>query len=125
MTDHDGKETDMTDIIQRARDVLAKWRGHALHGNWSPVPLLSNNAVYTFDAVDESSAYAANSDDEVAMCLIIGTAGNPDLLDALDQLLESAELVEQDHRAGWAAVIWGKAEPIAAAIIAAEERMQS
>lgn len=98
--------------IQQARDVLAKWRGHPLHGNWSPVPLLLDNAVYTFDVVDESSAYAANSDDEAAMRLIVGTAGNPDLLDAIDEELR-----------------WGLDAPsaitrrIAAAIIAAYERM--
>ena len=98
--------------IQKARDVLAKWRGHALTGNWSIIPLpLSHN----FDMVDGSMVYAANTDDGTAARLIVGTAGNPDLLDALDELLRLEAAVEQ--RGG---PVFANTKRIAAAIIAAE-----
>ncbi|KTR02102.1 hypothetical protein NS184_16810 [Curtobacterium luteum] len=50
--------------------------------------------------------------------LIVGTAGNPDLLDAIDAFLER---VTVNLRENWAEMY---ARRIAAAIIAADERMQ-
>ncbi|PYY59983.1 hypothetical protein DEJ17_06335 [Curtobacterium sp. MCSS17_011] len=50
--------------------------------------------------------------------LIVGTAGNPELLDAIDGLLEAAER----YTPGTFRV---RAERIAAAIIAADERMSA
>ncbi len=89
--------TGQDSIIQQARDTLAKWRTAARDGEWS-----------------------IESDTAESSWLGRGTAGNPDLLDALDGLLQ--------HHAedGWtvsAVASWVRL--IAAAIVAAEERMQS
>lgn len=115
----------MTDI-QQARDILAKWRKNAA----SPLPWAiesDGRDSITVDAnhVDivqfssrEVASWACLDDDDAR--LIVGIAGNPDLLDAMSQMLESA---------GY----WGDAQPmlsnyanrIAAAIIAADERMSA
>lgn len=53
--------------------------------------------------------------------LIVGTAGNPELLDAIDRLLAEALRVQE----GWPTAPRVKdTMPLAAAIIAADERMQ-
>jgi hypothetical protein len=73
--------------IQQARDVLAKWR--------DAEPL----DIAMFGPLDEP--------------LIVGTAGNPDLLDAIDGVLEA---------------YIGRGctyHPLAAAIIAADKRVTS
>lgn len=82
--------------IQKAREVLAKWRDAARNGEWS------------IEADTAESSWLGR-----------GTAGNPELLDAIDRTLDasasSTELSSFDS--------WGKR--IAAAIIAADERMRS
>lgn len=88
----------MTDI-QKARDVLAKWREAANQG--------------------DPDAWVADTNDAH---LIVGTAGNPELLDAIDYLLEAATIHES--RSNWSGAI-PHAERIAAAILAADERMNS
>lgn len=117
--------------IQQARDALAKWRGNVA----SPLPWRivsvdeSNDAVVDAEHIgivalssreEESSAGLYAGDD----VLIVGTAGNPDLLDALDELLAEALAVSfvQPHTVA-TLVVQKLAERIAAAIIVANERM--
>jgi len=82
--------------IQQARDVLAKWREKA-----------AGTVTYHGDNRE----------------LIVGTAGNPDLWDAIDAMFGSV--------LDWADVVDGEViypehiERIAAAIIAADERMSA
>lgn len=80
--------------IQKARDVLKKWRDSE--------PL----DIATFGPLDEP--------------LIVGTAGDPDLLDAIDMMLgvaiiEAGKNMHFDH----------VAKRIATAILAADERMSA
>lgn len=99
--------------IQKARDVLAKWRDEAA----SPLPWTLDDETGAVDDAGDvivglasrevaGSAYLYPGDDR----LIVGTAGNPDLLDAIDELLA----VRPSH-----------AHFVAAAIIAADERMSA
>jgi hypothetical protein len=85
----------MTDI-QQARDILTKWRENANIG-WA----MSRHAP-----------------------LIVGTAGNPDLLDAWDGLLGIFENEPKTAPLLWPE-LWVEVQRIAAAIIAADERMTS
>lgn len=80
----------MSADIQRARDVLKKWRKKA-------------RGTVTYRGGN--------------MELIVGTAGNPDLLDAIDRVLRLAYIEGGAfHEA---------AAPFAAAILAADERMSA
>jgi hypothetical protein len=125
--------------IQQARDVLAKWKKAQ---GWFPGPWAVRNeqpgrtgwadvifdaegdSLFTYDGPDGdefSPTHDANTDPGVAR-LIVGTAGNPDLLDALDTLLKVAH--EWKHGAPNKNVMLVKhAERLAAAIITADERM--
>ena len=119
----------MSSIIQDARDVLAKWREKAP----SPLPWAIESDGRDSITVDanrddivqlssrEVSSWASLDDDDAR--LIVGTAGNPELLDAIDRWLErGAFWATQDGSMS------GLPEPtraIAAAIIAADERMSS
>lgn len=120
----------MTDI-QKARDVLAKWRKGTTPGPWA-----FTVDTYGSDFGDYQAAEVTNvaesvwteNDGPVApltpedASLIVGTAGNPDLLDALDQLLEAAfiHVIEHDEE-----LIDPLVTTLAAAIIAAEKRMSA
>ncbi|PZF11744.1 hypothetical protein [Curtobacterium sp. MCLR17_034] len=84
--------------IQNARDVLAKWRKSA------------QEDVTTIDAV--VSEFLPGNE-----ALIIGTACNPDLLDAIDTMFRIWE-----QAAGWGARELN-VDSIAAAILAADNRM--
>jgi len=124
----------MTDssIIQQARDVLAKWRKESTAGPWrvstyghggqfidvvQPVENQPDFDPDRFDNMDTDIASIKESAGDAR--LIVGTAGNPDLLDALDGLLITAERYDT----GNGLRIWS--DRIAAAIIAANERMTS
>lgn len=122
----------MTDtIIQDARDVLAKWRERATQGPWSVI-----DGVYSQDGMTYDGSQIEAEHEMVAMdhhdldCgpvaplgysdarLIVGTAGNPDLLDAIDAMFATylaAHSIGPTYRRD--------TEHIAAAIIAADERM--
>lgn len=106
--------------IQKARDVLAKWRKEARYGQWFYSYLIpASKNLGTIDGdMGRSEFYVASDVTSEDARLIIGTAGNPDLLNAIDALFDV-----------WArAASWGAREfqvdKIAAAIIAADERMQ-
>jgi hypothetical protein len=116
----------MTDI-QRARDVLAKWRELIYDTEWeidTNLPF-SSELVGLFVPADKE--YAVKFEDgrapHVSVArLIVGTAGNPDLLDAIDGLLAEALRVQE----GWPTAPRVKdTVPLAAAIIAADERMSA
>lgn len=91
-------------IIQQARDLLAKWRDGTTPGPW-----------------EDYGGYIAVPDYVVAngtgrdIPLIVATAGNPELLDAIDDLLLNAKW---EARNAWV-------NRIAAAIIDADERMSA
>lgn len=104
--------------IQQARDVLAKWKRDALRGPWEYRPIAPGRAA----ASPEPGAPVVNVVSGAApdIRLIVGTAGNPDLLDALDEMLAVAIEVGERHKA-----LASQAGLIAAAIVAADERMTS
>jgi hypothetical protein len=68
-----------------------------------------------FDNMDLDIASIKESDGDAR--LIVGTAGNPDLLDAINDALDMADALD--------GTAYGVAERLADAIIAADERMTS
>lgn len=108
--------------IQQARDVLAKWRDAATPGAWHVEHHRIDIELVPAVFADEPEALVIEPDgvgpDDAR--LIVGTAGNPDLLDALDGLLAAAIWTMTT-----AGVFYESTELIAAAIIAADERMTS
>lgn len=83
--------------IQKARDVLKKWR----------------------DAASDPTTWGDPGEwvDFHDACLVIGTAGNPDLLDAIDLVLNGYLDIAERYRPT-------SINHLAAAIIAADQRMQ-
>lgn len=104
----------MTDI-QKARDVLKEWRHGATEDRW--VPRLTPSVIDRLDEGERVVAFGGYSDADAE--LIVGTAGNPALLDAIDGLLEEAQ------RSGLGGWLGHFAVYFAAAIIAADERMSA
>lgn len=100
----------MSNEIQKARDVLAKWRAEATPG---PLVYDRGDLISQHPEHDGVAAYVSRNDAR----LIVGTAGNPELLDAIDEMLGdvSANPLYPSHHA----------ERIAAGIIAADERMRA
>lgn len=112
----------MTDI-QKARDVLAKWRKQAPVGPWRVTE--QGFADQRGHEHIQAPYYDLKIDPMVA-ALIVGTAGNPDLLDAIDALLAEALTVAMVEPVTVATlVVQNIAATIAAAIIAADERMSA
>jgi hypothetical protein len=110
--------------IQDARDVLAKWREAS--DRLRPLPW-SFHVGWGADQVMDGDGGSINHEDQddaaqfngPVAALIVGTAGNPDLLDAIDALLATGitlgdRFAPKTHAAH-----------VAAAIIAADERMRS
>lgn len=93
--------------IQQARDVLTKWK----EGHVTPWQFDTEGRI-----TDDLGYLRATSGADAA--LIVGTAGNPDLLDAIDELLADSKYFQ------FAALV-PYAERIAAAILAADERMSA
>lgn len=113
----------MTDI-QAARDVITKWRDKAAPGPWEvnePIGRLNRHLDWvSIDTADEVED-PRNVTYEIPRWeapLIIGTAGNPELLDAIDELLA----LYVTYPGEWPTPT---VKRIAAAIIAADERMNS
>ena len=129
----------MTDssIIQDARDVLNTWRERATEGPWSVIDGVYSQEGMTYDGSQiEAEHEMVAMDHQDLDCgpvaplgyadarLIVGTAGNPELLDAIDLMLEVAVRIVADspmtpHR------LVQHANRIAAAIIATDERMSA
>jgi hypothetical protein len=117
--------------IQQARDVLAKWRDGATPGPWkrSLSGIDGENygeVVFPGDVSCMAYCYGGSStidgdNLDSDFRLIVGTAGNPELLDAVDKLLAAADV----PAVPMTIPVILLAKPIAAAIIAAEERMRS
>jgi hypothetical protein len=111
--------------IQKARDVLAKWRTAATQGTWEarlperPYPEYAD--IYSGEEVVAYNADCDGAMDAVDARLIVGTAGNPDLLDAIDGVLAQAQHQVEDVVDNPDEV--AHARRIATAILAAEERM--
>ena len=109
------------DIIQDARDVLAKWRAHQFDTAWE----VDTNTPFSADLVGlfapQRKEYAVKFDDDrqpdrAVARLIVGTAGNPELLDAIDGLLWRGTFNDGSSGTYYA-------ERVAETIIAADERM--
>lgn len=90
--------------IQQARAVLAKWRDGTTEGPWED----RGNYIAAPGYVVASTIPGDNA-------LIVGTAGNPDLLDAIDKVMADAS--------GALPATQFYAHILATAIIAADERM--
>jgi hypothetical protein len=113
----------MSGDIQQARAVLAKWRSEATEGTWEHHEdgiALVNDFVRSGDTTIAEDLFTPDAR------LIVATAGNPDLLDAIDELLASAGSRWSDrYMSGVQAGIDGYASILAAAIVAADERMSA
>ena len=125
----------MTDssTLQRAREVLATWRERATEGPWKVI-----DGVYSDDDGEYDASQIEGEHEMVAMdhqdldCgavpsigyadarLIVGTAGNTDLLDELDAMFRDS--IEDAERGNGRS---SRAERLAAHIIAADEQMTS
>lgn len=118
----------MTDI-QQARDVLAKWRSESALVDYQPWSIRSNYPPETrvlgadSDDVANPGDYAASNAffDSRTARLIVGTAGNSDLLDAIDEMLAAADVPPVPITVPVILL----AKPLAAAIISADERMNA
>jgi len=105
--------------IQKARDVLAKWRGGSTPGPWkvraeSPTMGGSEWTVRTDGVPGIRMGVHEYQHGSTNLDLIVGTAGNPELLDAIELIL--VETLQDDEQ-----LVSGLM--LAAALIAADERM--
>ncbi|MDT0211226.1 hypothetical protein [Curtobacterium sp. BRD11] len=122
-------------IIQQARDVLAKWRERATEGPWTVVDGEYSDDAGTYDGSQiEAEHEMVAMDHQDLDCgpvaplghadarLIVGTAGNPDLLDAIDGMLAiaAADIAEYGVKPPG---LWNDVARVAAAIVAADGRM--
>ena len=120
--------------IQQARDVLATWREEATAGQ----RIVDLDRGESFGSVDTPDVYGEGNADSVVLPagtvgehdipLIVGTAGNPELLDAIDAVLEAGclrfgDVTSSSFTGGYRRSSSDTAERLAAAIIAADERM--
>ncbi|MDY1005712.1 hypothetical protein [Curtobacterium sp. CFBP9011] len=118
----------MSADIQQARDVLKKWREGAVAGPWFADrehpefdgATIANDAFLNPTNENEHEPVLDVSGISIGDArLIVGTAGNPDLLDVLDGMLTTASLAKTpDQVSSWF-------PRLAAAIIAADDRMTS
>jgi hypothetical protein len=120
-----------TNVIQRARDVLAKWREKAAPGPWEinePLSKLNRSpdcvSIDTADDVDDPRNVTYYIPRWEAP-LIVGTAGNPELLETLDGMLAAEQRRRASMHDNLSHDLSHHAERIAAAIIAADERMNA
>lgn len=109
----------MTDnsTIQQARNVLKKWRDK---NDASPWYFDGHETVWGGDDFSVATMTSFDSDAH----LIVGTAGNPDILDAIDAMLAEAA-ADIDQYGSKPDGLWNGHKRIAAAIVAADERMTS
>lgn len=107
------REPTPAEVIHRARDVLAKWRVLYTNPAWQVLER-ADGLIAVADSEQVTVADAVAPEDAA---LIVGTAGNPDLLDAIDAVLNAALVFNRDDGLR----IHGR--HLAAAIIAADDRM--
>lgn len=125
--------TETQNIIRHARAALAKWRTNRFNSRWEVDKNLpfSADLVGFFDPAQKEYAVKFDDDrqpDGAVADLIVGTAGNPELLDAIDaQLAFAAEYDErpEEGRSGTGDLWMTFAERTAAAIVTADERMSA
>lgn len=107
--------------LSEARDVLKKWRKDAAKGEWD---LSWEWSTFTSQQVPRDNGYIGDTDQPDDARLIVGTAGNPALWDALDGLMLAAsrypglQWVDGD-----AYLFLQHAEAVADSILAADKRM--
>jgi hypothetical protein len=100
--------------IQDARDVLARWRDTASPAPWK----YDAEQYFVEDSAESTNAVGVDMLPEDGL-LIVGTAGNLDLLDAI-------ELTLAEGSRYWAGnPVRQHAQRIAVAILSADERMRS
>jgi len=92
-------------IIQDAREALAKWRDGSTPGPWED-----------YGGYVAVPGYVIANGTERDIPLIVGTAGNPELLDVIDRMLQG----EADADIPDPYIF-----DLAAAILAADERMSA
>ncbi|WIE60760.1 hypothetical protein DEI97_013520 [Curtobacterium sp. MCLR17_032] len=121
----------MSTNIQQARDALEKWRERATQGPWAVIDGVYSDEGGTYDGSQiEAEHEMVAMDHQDLDCgpvaplgyadarLIVGTAGNPDLLEALDEGLRQYGTMPERSVPTFI-------KRIAAAIIAADKRMTS
>ncbi|WP_065962413.1 hypothetical protein [Curtobacterium sp. UCD-KPL2560] len=127
----------MSTDIQAARDVLTKWRERATEGPWNVIDGVYSQEGMTYDGSQiEAEHEMVAMDHQDLDCgpvaplgysdarLIVLTAGNPDLLDAIDHLLRHHEIVRRGSKITLSTT--GRLiESLAATIVAANERMSA
>jgi hypothetical protein len=104
--------------IQKARDVLAKWRKAQTPAPWQVKADWTGDAA-EFGTAEENPLGWTNH--PVDARLIVGTAGNPDLLDAIDAMFDYMAPLGRTVPTPLVRHLEG----IAAAIISADERMSA
>jgi len=117
--------TDSSSIIQQARDVLAKWRQWMSPDPWtiSEAAVKDTSGTTIVDYGDVQNLVARHAARQ-NLRLIVGTAGNPDLLDAIDEILDRGAY-EADDSSTNGRFVFRRARRIARAIVAADERMSA
>jgi hypothetical protein len=104
-------------ILQQARDVLDEWRAGATGDRW--VPRLTDAVKESMRPGERVVAFGGYTDGDAR--LIVGTSGNPELLDEIDGLL--AHAIRESY---FELTLYGRlATRIATAIVAAEKRMNA
>ncbi len=110
----------MNSNITKAREVLARWRTDVTKGTWG---LLWDWSTFTSPESAEEKGYVGDTVRPHDARLIVGIAGNPDLLDAIDTLLSYGET---DDLTQWGSHSdYHTAALLAKAIVAADERMSA
>jgi len=117
----------MSADIQQARDVLAKWAEGTTPRPWAVEEMPETGECRLVMADEDFDAptiitVASGGMTRADAALIVGTAGNPALWDALDGAFAKALTVIELFPGGAVAAAF---VPIAEAIIAADERMTS
>ncbi|PZE33972.1 hypothetical protein DEJ21_14075 [Curtobacterium sp. MCSS17_006] len=123
----------MTDI-QQARNVLAKWRTNRFNSLWE----VDKNLPFSADLVGlfapAQKEYVVKFDDDrqpdgAVADLIVGTAGNPELLDWIDRFLRDSEADLEAARGRLGRTdepgAVGEAITLAGVIIAADQRINA
>lgn len=121
----------MADVIEEARETLKRWRtdtpdtkpwkiGPRMK-SYGLTPVLLPNGVSLFEDPDSGMGGATREDRDAR--LIVGTAGNPALLDILDRFLADCLVLPVEFSGYYA--MRGLAEGIATEIVRADNEMNN